>query len=188
MTAQQRNDTIFLQKNGNNSIYIDPSKNSNTYNYFFEEFKNLQKGSLSLKLPSKWIPLYKYQKKYYIYKSCDCYNPIIKITDEKTSLKCFEESEYKNIKISTNKDKSIEISYTNFSQQKEKLRITYLDKEKGIAIFEFINSKKQSNYLLMVDLDKIKSLPIVVNDCKTSKTKEFVFDKINFKRLQLSKK
>ena len=186
--AQETKDTIFLQKKEGYNIYIDPNKDPNSYNDFYNEFKDFPKGNLNLKFPNKWIPAYKYQEKYYIYKPCDCHNPIIKITNKKTYQKCFEESEYKNIKILVKGNNYIEITYINFSKQKEKLKITYLEEKKGIAIFEFINNKKQSNYLLMVDLEKIKKLPIIVNDCKLEKVKEFEFDKIDYKQLLKSKK
>ena len=65
---------------------------------------------------------------------------------------------------------------------KRKVIIHFIDKEKGIAVFESeING--EVSYKLMLDVTKINQYPMIVNDCKSKQSEFRDFEEPDFKKL-----
>jgi hypothetical protein len=67
------------------------------------------------------------------------------------------------------------------------IKLTIIDEEKRIAVEEEI-MPEWTRYNLMVDADKLTSLPIIINYCPTQKAFEFDFPKTDWKELIRTKK
>jgi hypothetical protein len=81
-----------------------------------------------------------------------------------------------------NKTHSLEL--TGIDKAKRKLTIHVLDDvQSGLAIFREELTDKNIITYLMVDADKIKSYPIIVNLCETQKQHEFEFDEPDYNKL-----
>ncbi len=203
--AQEKStDTLFLLKKLDHSIFIEYSKKSKFYKYI-SDFKFAKADSESYNnslnflkskhvkltkrkitdLPKKWIALKYFNKNFYTYYPSDFYSHFkVSITDTAfidfggegpTANKIID---YKKINGQT-----FSFSLTGLERPKRKLTIHIIDKLKGIAIFEELPEKNRSQYLLMIDVTKIRQLPIVVNYCKTQKQEEFEFDEFEYKKI-----
>lgn len=206
----KQNDTLFFVREKNDSLYhrgfIDTNKNSEFY-FRVSDFKitgfdvdtyksslaylyskKLFPGKLLLKdLPGEWVMLETYKGKIYVYSPADFYfHYKVKLTDslwidwtgegpEATYIQKFDKlnaSVYKFILRSQ--------SYHN-----RELTIKYIDKEKGIAIFQskYYNpylKKMIERYQLMGEVRKMRNIPLLVNTCDHQKQDELEFDKIDY--------
>ena len=59
--------------------------------------------------------------------------------------------------------------------------------ERHPAIFEEIKNGADKNYYLMISADKIKSVPLIVNNCETQKQLELQFEEPNYIELLKTK-
>ena len=80
-----------------------------------------------------------------------------------------------------NKD-CIKYKFKNAFGKKGTLEIKPYNDQKGISIVRIKFKNQVAQYKLMVDVDKLKSFQIIVNDCQYNKSKEFEFDKIDLSK------
>lgn len=179
----QTKDTLFLLKDKDHKIYIDPNKKSKCYEQI-NNFKSFPKlNSKKLVLYNYWIPLKKYDFKYFLYAPCDWGQNIkIAIYDNNIYFEGWEISSYNLLKSSKISLNHYSISYLGIDNNLEKIEIFYIDKKKGIAVFKFIRNKNEITYKLMLESNKSKLFPIIVNDCKNDKFNEFNFQDIEFQK------
>lgn len=179
MAAQIINkDTIFLLNEKSQKVYIEPNKNSEHYT-FFKTFESEIKTNKKSSKNEKWIPIYSYNGAYYLYVPCDSgYNRRIELTEKKLTVEDFESSTYEIRKINSASKEVFTFLYEDYGGNKAYLEYTIFDKQKGIAIFKFEN-----RYSLMINEKNLKDFPIIVNECKFEKVKEFTFDEPDYKQL-----
>lgn len=67
------------------------------------------------------------------------------------------------------------------------LVIHIIDRNNGIAVFEETNSGNDKKYYLMISADKIKSVPLIVNNCETQKQLELQFEEPDYIELLKTK-
>lgn len=200
------NDTLFIKKDSIYSIFIDTSKKSDYYerlaDFSMEDYEKdsyekslkylkakntgLTKQNLD-KVPRKWRDLYQYNGEYYIYYPCDlCSNYRISITDTAfVEYMCDgaianKIQEYKNLDDST-----FHFRTTAYFGSDDRLLTIYLiDSVKGIAVFqtEYLISG-YSRYDLMIDVEKIREFPVIVNKCDYTKVLEMNFQYPDLKKL-----
>lgn len=186
--AQNVTDTVFLLKEKSHTIFIEPNKNSVNYEYFsdFSSFpKKTVKTTKILEISSKWVPLYQYKNKYFLYRPCDLgTNFRICLSNNKIAFEGFEINLF-NIgsKLKKSNDTLYKLSFKDPLKGVVKIEIQIIDKEKGVAVFKYISSNDEISYQLMIDSNKLKLFQIIVNDCIFSKAKEFEFDKIDFQKI-----
>jgi hypothetical protein len=70
----------------------------------------------------------------------------------------------------------------SFNRQRRWI-IHIIDDKKGIAVFEEKNGKEKPYYYLMIAAEKIRSVPLIVNNCKFNKQSELEFEQPDFERL-----
>lgn len=127
----------------------------------------------------KWVPVYIHQKAYYVYVPCDLgYHQPIQITDKELILGGMETAISAIIKRQKTSENVFKVEYKSYDGIRKCLKYTVIDKQKGIAVFNY-----NGDYRLMVRAEKIKDYPIIVNKCKQDKMAEFVFDKPDYKML-----
>ncbi|MGG7035932.1 MAG: hypothetical protein ACI7YS_12170 [Flavobacterium sp.] len=186
--AQNQKDTVFLLKKKTNSsihnVFIEPYKNSKYYTDLLDFSKFPKNDKLQVQgLAKKWVPIYLYKYNYYMYIPCDLgLSHRIYLSNSHITVEGFELYNYKlNSKIQKFKN-SYKFRYIDSDNKNVSVEINIVDTQKGIAIFNFIKNKISSQQL-MVDADKLKLFPLIVNDCRYSKTSEFKFDKIDYEKL-----
>jgi hypothetical protein len=208
-------DTIFIQKDSllgtAQSIFFENNPNSKLYDYINywgflttddnQSYENsidfLKESNLTLikKTPvipqTKWVKLIQYQGTFYAYKPCDLYSHH-KISINDTTFLDWTGEGPEAYKISNQKkidDKTYEFQLTGIAKKNRKLIIHIIDNKKGIAVFEETSfNSNERYYYLMVASDKIKTVPLIVNNCETYKQNELGFDKPNFSELLKNKK
>ncbi|HUC80331.1 MAG TPA: hypothetical protein VMR70_05410 [Flavisolibacter sp.] len=211
LLAQQR-DTIFLERIVTDTpdplyhdIFIDSTAavrnkltsfafhhfDSTTYFDQLAALRPLKKASISaLKdVPRKWIALYKWKNKYYLYSPSDFGNHSKVEMNDSTmvdfSMEGPQPSSYKKItRISATK---LVIERANYWKG-DRVEVQIIDTAKGIAVFSFGATKYRKGYrVLMVDAAKAHLFPTIVNYCETDKQGEFEFDELNFATLLKAK-
>lgn len=205
-------DTVFIQKDSllgtAQSIYFDKNKNSKfydkiTYFHFLQFDKESYKYSLDyLKenkltltknkpiIPwAKWVTLKQYKGTLYAYHPCDFYTHFRSSFNDTTYIDWTGEGPVANKIIKQKKinNNTYEFTLTGIYDKDRKLVIHIIDRNKGIAIFEITNNGAGKNYYLMISADKIKSVPLIVNNCKTQKQLELYFDEPNYIELLKAK-
>jgi len=200
-------DTTFLLRTNSDGIYhaifIDPTKASKLYdrisNFTFYNFdqesydnslNDLKSNHISLtrkvitQVPKKWIPLYQYRNKFYVYYPCDFYFHFkVSITD--TSFIDYTGEGPVANKINDFKkinDTTFKFNLTGIEPNRN-LIIHIIEKENDIAVFEENSQEKNKRYYLMISSDNVKNVPMIVNYCPTRKEMEFEFDKPNYSKL-----
>jgi len=207
------NDTLFLEREKSvvyyHALFIDKNKSSKFYDaisrFGFDEYDEesynhsleyLKAKNIILKrkiingLPLKWIILYKYKDKFYTYYPSDFMNHYkINITDT-AFIDYASEGPFgsKIIDFTQIDSNTFRFHLTGGYKHNRELVIHIIDSKNGIAVFEdkFTNSyleKDDKSTYLMIDADKIRNFPIIVNYCKTMKQMEFEFDKPDYKKL-----
>jgi hypothetical protein len=189
--AQKLTDTIFLLKEKNDSefhvIFIDPNRQSNKHKSIID-FSSFPKVSKKNKirhenLPAKWIPLYSYEGDFYVYYPCDfSTNQQIHLTNKTLFFKDFELYRYQIDSFEKENDRFI-INYNGFENEKTKIEITIVDQKRKIAVFKYIRNNSDIDYELMIASKNVSLFPIIVNECRYSKAKEFLFDVIDFETM-----
>ena len=201
-------DTTFLLRKINkgtyHAIFIDSSKTSRFYdqisNFRFGHFdqetyeyslKFLRDRNINLPktpiddLPKKWIVLKYYKGQYFTYKPSDLYfHYQAEITDS-TFTDFTGEGPIANKILNYSKidNNTFLFLLTGVHSQNRSLTIHLVNSQHGIAVFEERLKDNLSIYYLMIDANKIRQLPVIVNYCETQKQLEFVFDNPDYKML-----
>ena len=199
----KRNDTLFIikdQKLGTKqSIYFENNKNSKFYeelkDYEFDDFdqqtyneslKNINQ-KLNKQKPvfseTKWLPLYSYKNKYYVYNPCDFYTEYKVSINDSTLIDWTGDGPIANLILSQKKLRDNHYEFNLKSYQSRKLTIKIIDKRRGIALFKNEYKNEIPEYLLMVATNKINEFPLIINNCETYKQNELKFDEIDIKKL-----
>lgn len=207
-------DTVFIQKDSllgtAQSIFFNNNPNSKFYDKINEwsfltfdnqnyqnsiDFLKENKLILTKKTPvipqTKWVTLKQYKGAFYAYCPCDFYSHYRISINDTTFIEWTGEGPEANKIVAQKKidNKSNEFQLTGIAKKNRKLTIHIIDGKKGIAVFEETNSNaNKSYYYLMVAADKIKTVPLIVNNCEVGKQRELVFDEPNFRKLLKRKK
>jgi hypothetical protein len=198
-------DTTFIVRdttNGNyHAIFIDTAKSSLYYDYInsfqFDEMDSTsyQTSVDCLKpfsyinndifgLPKRWLTLNIYKGNYYLYSPSDYINNYrVAITDSNYIGYITEGAQATKINsITETNQKTYRLELSNCNNTTAELFIHLIDPQRGIAVFEFPYVTIEGRYMLMVDADKAKNFPIIVN-YGTVKFAEFKFEQPDFDRL-----
>jgi hypothetical protein len=209
----KQNDTLFFVREKNDSFYhrvfIDTNKKSEFYTYvsdFTMEGFHLDSYNSSLEylytkglfpkkqsfgnLPREWVLLETYHGKIYVNSPADYYSHYkVKITDSLFIDWTGEGPEATYIQKFTKINSS---SYTFILQAQssphKEVTIKYIDKQKGIAIFQNkyydpYFKKILVRYQLMGEVRKMRNIPLLVNTCDNEKQSELEFDKIDYAKI-----
>jgi hypothetical protein len=198
---ENSNDTVFIQKDSllgtAQSIYFDSNRNSKFYdriNYW--EFNQYDTASykystdyfkennliLTKRTPiipiTKWVILKQYKGEYYVYKPCDFLFHFKVSINDTTLINWTGEGPVANKIIEQKKvdNATYKFKLTGINNKDRVLKIHIIDRNKGIAVFEELNKGADKNRYLMISADKIKTVPIIVNNCETYKQIELGFD------------
>lgn len=200
------NDTLFIQKDSvkgsAQSIFYAQNSNSpfyerinqwefGTYDHrsydYSLSFLNEQGMSLTKLKPvipmTKWVILTQYNGAFYAYHPCDFNSHYRASFNDSTFIDWTGEgpdaSKIVNQQIIN--DSTYRFSLSGVFEKDRKLIIHIIDKEKGIAIFEDPN-RERHKYTLMISSDKIRSVPLIVNQCE-NKQIELRFEEPNYVEL-----
>jgi hypothetical protein len=194
------NDTVFIEKDSllgtAQSIYFDCNRNSKFYDrisnfefslyesviykystdYFKENKLTLTKREPIIPL-AKWVILKQYKGKYYAYHPCDFLFHFKVSINDTTYIEWTGEGPVANKIIEQKKinNNTYKFKLTGIYDKDRVLKIHIIDSKRGIAIFEEIYGGSENRYL-MICADKIKTVPIIVNNCETYKQVELFFD------------
>lgn len=169
--SQSKNDTIFLKENKN--FFIEPSLSS-VYS------KTLKKLDYSDVLKS-YVPIYKYENKYYLYAPCDwIYNFKIQINSEKIFFYESDEIEFVITKKTSNvKRGCVKYKFVNPYLGKGTMVVKHYKDIDGVFIIKIKLKGRSNRFVIVADSEMIDNFQVIVNNCKTDKVQEFEFDKID---------
>jgi len=186
------------------SIFIDRSKDSKFYEsitrfkfqYFDEDSyahstDYLKKQNITLTkvkpiIPwTNWVKIKQYKGQFYAYRPCDFLSHFRQSVNDSTFIDWTGEGPVANKIIGQQKidHKTYAFQLTGIYDHDRKVIIHIIDAQKGIAVFEEITNGTYKRYYLMIAAEKIKSVPIIVNYCPTSKQAELQFDAPDFEAL-----
>ena len=204
------NDSLFFIRDSTemyyHRIFIDTNKNSTFYslvsNFSFNNYDSISyQRSLEYlyakqlfphqqfnnNLPKEWIKLEIYKGVTYVYSPNDFYfHYKIQFTDSVFINWNGEGPEAAFIhKFQKKNSNTYVFNLTSESFANTIVTIKFLNKENGIALFQFKKKRAYSKqtlcyYVLMVDVNKMKKLPLLVNFCNNQKQYELEFDKVNY--------
>jgi hypothetical protein len=201
-----KKDTIFLLKEkrtiGYHTVFIDTNPTSefyrtitdfsftgddaHSYTRSLEFFKGQKLTRFTNRtFPRKWIELYQYKGRFYVYYPSDFYFEYkVRITDS-TYIIHTGEGPIANKIISFSKVDSCTYSFRLTGQYGRNRRLTVhiVDLKKGIAVFEENVDGQGKEYFLMVAADKARNLPLIVNYSRDQKELEFQFKTPDYKKL-----
>jgi hypothetical protein len=154
------------------------------------DFLKERKLTLTKKTPvipqKKWVTLKQYKGTFYAFHPCDfLFHYRISVNDT-TFIDWTGEGPEASKIVSQKKidEKTYEFQITGIAKKDRKIIIHIIDSKNGIAVFEETNDEAdKSYYYLMVASDKIKNVPIIVNNCETEKQWELGFNEPNFSEL-----
>ncbi|MDX2068128.1 MAG: hypothetical protein SFV55_06855 [Haliscomenobacter sp.] len=200
-------DTSFIFKNTANGVYhaifIEQKPDSKYYDWIADlnfkqlEQKNYSTSIKSLKgknskplakydlgdLPRRWCLLYRYNGQFYLYSPSDYMgNENVAITDSTYNI-CYSDGPLTNRIIAFAKPNAATYQFklSGYNNTQKTIRIHMVDKKRGIAVFENPAAEPKQRYRFMVQADKAKNFPMIINYCKTQKQLEFEgFDKVDF--------
>lgn len=201
-------DTIFFHQDSvlgsRQSIFIDYDKNNKFYDrisiFSFGRFDNqsydystkyLNDNDLKLtkriinEPATKWIPLEQYKGEFYVYHPCDfLFHYRVSINDT-TFIDWTGEGPVANKIVDYNRidNKTFEFVLSGIYNQNCKLIIHIIDSKNGIAVFEKVLADRENVRYLMIDADKIRNVPIIVNNCEFEKQSELQFDEPDYDKL-----
>lgn len=203
-----KTDTIFIRKDSlegvAQSIFIETNKHSKYYknltSFQFGKFDKesydnslsyLKTHKIKLKkqktiLPStKWLTLKQYHGRFYAYYPCDFYTYYQASVNDTTYIDWTGEGPIANKIKSQRKlnDSTFKINVTGIYDPERTIVIHIIDKSKGIAVFTETTDRNGKNNYLMIMADKIKTIPLIVNNCQQHKTTELEFEEPNFSKL-----
>jgi hypothetical protein len=201
-------DTLFLYKDSlkgsSQSIFVETNPSSKYYEYltsfnfglydnksyhqsleYFKENKNKLKKKWLILPVKKWISLRQFQGNFYAYYPCDfILSNRISINDSTyINWTCEGPVGNKILNVKKLNATTYQIKTIGEHYRKRTIKIYMVDTEKGIAVFEEIFADKSKHYSLMIDAEKIKTVPLIVNNCEIEKQMEMEFEEPNFQSL-----
>lgn len=191
-------DTIFLIKNENQKVFVEPSKKSERYktlsDFSFAEFQeeSYQSQLSELissetvfkkinygKMPKKWVRCYLHKSKPFLYYPCDFIHYGAAMFTDSTFLDITGEGPqiYPLVAYEKRKDNTRSI----IAQGIEIIIHPVTIGGKSLAVFEtyYFNQEEPERipiYILMTDARNIYQLPMIVNECDNQKEIEFKLD------------
>ena len=191
-------DTIFLIRNENQKVFVEPSKKSQRYktlsDFSFAEFQEesyqtqlseLISAEIEFKkmkygqMPKKWVECYLYKGKPFLYYPCDFLHYRAAMFTDSTFLEITGEGPqiYPMIAYEKRKDYRSSIKAKGI----EIIIHPVIIRGKSLAVFEtyYFNqdeTEKIPIYILMTDAHNIYQLPMIVNECDYQKEIEFKLD------------
>ncbi|MES2372033.1 MAG: hypothetical protein V4557_05600 [Bacteroidota bacterium] len=196
-------DTVFLLKGATHAIFIDTNKHSMFYDkiadFTFGQFDSASYsyslGYLKSKkrvltknnirgIPRKWVILNYYKNQFYTYHPSDFYSHFKVLITDTAFIDFTGEGPCANKIVSYKRldKKTMFFSLESIEKPSRQLIIHMIDEQKGIAVFEEPGNKND-RYHLMIDVKKMRQLPIIVNYCTIQKEMEMDFDTPDFKKL-----
>ena len=206
-------DTVFIIRDSNSQFYhrvfFDTNRQSEFYslvsNFEFDKFDKetykrsfeyLKSKHLTLTkknysdFPKRWVTLKKYKDTLYVYSPADYYSHYkVKLTD-KGFINWTGEGPELNYVKEFKKINSNTFSFKLVAESSDLRIITikYLDKPRGISVFQEKRLNKQTNkweefYYLMAEVSKMRQIPLIVNYCDNEKRSELDFDEIDLKKI-----
>jgi hypothetical protein len=206
-----KNDTTFLLKetvDGLHIIFIDYSKDSKFYTSISDfkfglfdsasykislEYLKENNQTLTKKAPiipwTNWVTLKQYKGQFYAYYPSDFLFHFSQSINDTTFIDWTGEGPNANKIIDSRKidSKTYEFRLDGIYEKDRKLKIHIIDNKKCIAVFEQRSNGNDVQYYLMIAAEKIKSVPIIVNYCRTQKQLEFEFETPDYKTMLKSK-
>ena len=208
--AEAKKDTVFIEKNAHQSIYIDNNPNSQNHailaNFKFNEhdkaafdasYATLKQANIPIKkfkmgdLPKEWLTLYPYKDRFFLYLPSDF--GFIRRTIISDSLLIFWGMEgpdelYALTSVKQIGEQKCEIKAKNANGQTQNITINRFERKKSlaVAVFENNDAKGDEKYMgLFVGRESVGSYDVIVNDSKGTKTAEYDFkDKIDFQKFK----
>jgi len=204
-------DTAFIVREAGkgfyHTVYIEKNKAASSYkalldfkydhddsvaykaNYKILKVRNpkpLKKYNLA-GLPNTWLPLNLYKGKYYLYAPCNWGNIGIRtLTDSTLTYYSTDGPDIKPLlnfkKINPEKYEFQSKPFYQFVRSSN-ITIYIINPKKMIAVWEDRSLPVDYRYKLYVAKEQAGNFDMIVNDCKTGRTTEFDFDKVNFKVL-----
>lgn len=198
-------DTIFLIKNENQKVFVEPSKKSQRYKTLSDfsfaeyqeesyqsqlselisaetEFKKMKYGQM----PRKWVRSYLYKGVPYLYYPCDFIHYGAAMFTDSSFLKITGEGPeiYPMLAYSKKSDNCHYIKARGLEIIIHPVTIN----GKQLAVFEtYYYSQEETeripDYSLMTDARYIRQLPMIVNECDYQKEIEIKLDDINYKKI-----
>jgi hypothetical protein len=188
-----------------NFIFIEHNRNSDKYqgisSFTFSRFDSINYEmsidylhsnnfvlthiTISDELPKKWILLNLYKSDYYVYYPCNfLYHHKVIIADT-TYVDWRGEGPEANKIVSFQKidNKTFVFKLAGYNRHNQELKIHIIDKTNGIAVFEEVLPDRENIFYLMISADKIRNMPIIVNECIGEIQDELDFDLPNFEEL-----
>lgn len=185
---------VFIEKNKKSHYYNDliMKKNSPWDSSLYKENVSLLKEKTGVLQQNKiktinknWYPLYLYKGNYFVYYPSDgAYNGWISINDSIFLNYAAGEMIPEAItKVNRESSALFRIATIKLSGDVGAIYFHLIDKEKGIAVFEFVDEAPPNRYRLMIDSRKIKKIPLIINYCQEQKQEEFEFDKPDYEKI-----
>lgn len=203
-TRAQTGDTLYIykdpQRGAAQSVYFDNDSNSAFYDRIsYWDFLTFDQDSyagsldwlaknkqpLTLKKPlipyTRWVSLKQYQGRFYAYHPCDFYTHFRQSVNDSTFIDWTGEGPVASRILLEQKiaPDLYEFRLSGIYQPERKLRIHIIDPDRGIALFEEKNADNDTYYYLMIAAEKIRSVPLIVNNCEWQKQRELQFEQPN---------
>lgn len=189
--------TIYIERNNTSPYYLEVSDfsfglfDTDTYKYSLRYLADSNVSLIKRKIdgmPLKWANLEVYKDSFYLYKPCDfLYTNQVSITDT-AYIHYTGEGPFANSIINYHKldCRTFQFQLYGEYQGLYMLTIYIIDIDKGIAVFEERSGCLITRYP-MIDVAKMRSRPIIVNDCIGAKASEYTFSDLDYDAL-ISKK
>lgn len=164
-------------------LYDDESYQIST-EYF--SLHNIQLKKHTPVIPiTRWVTLKEYHGQFYAYYPCDFLHHFMASINDTTYIDWTGEGPVANTILSQEKinGTTYRFSLSGIYDKERTLTIHIIDKKKGIAVFEETSKGSGGKYYLMIAADKIRSVPLIVNNCETQKQSELTFDEPQFDKL-----
>ncbi|RYU90489.1 hypothetical protein EWM62_07470 [Mucilaginibacter terrigena] len=204
-------DTAFLlrdvKKGFYHAIYIEKNRSASQYKWLLgfkydhydsvnynETYKILKvKHRKPLKeydlsgLPKQWVPLNLYKGKYYLYAPSDGGSTQVRALTDSTVI--YYDMDGPTVqplldfkKLNANKYFFKSLPFYQFVKSTN-VTIYVIDPENMVTVWVDTTVPEAYRYMLYVAKEHAANFDMVVNYCKTERTDEFTFDKIDFKAL-----
>jgi hypothetical protein len=188
---------VYIEKNRQSVLYkdlLDFKMDKEDHELYEDNLKGLKKISKSFKnynlngLPKKWLPLYKYKKRYYIYYPSEWGEVDRNVLTDSTLVCWGIEGPYPYTiesarKININTYTFTTCSYSTGKERHIKTIIHIINPKTKLAIWEYPDEKSDNRYELYIPRMSASKFDMVVNYCAEVKMSEFMFDNIDYKTL-----
>ena len=198
---------VYIQKDSllghKQSIYYDMDSNSRGYKLISDfRFKDFDKESydnslrylaekkilLRKRTPiipiTRWVTLKQYKGAFYAYCPCDLYAHFRISINDTTFINWTGEGP-EATKISDQKkvdDSTYTFRLSGMYGRNEYMTIYVIDTAKGVAVFERSHNGGDDRWL-MIAADKIRTVPLIMNNCEAHKQMELRFETPDHKKL-----